>query len=133
MKWLAQISHHIRVFSSERRERKKMESRSGRWPAVRAEHLKTNPECEACGHTKNLQVHHMQPFHEKPELELEPTNLISLCMGPHECHIRIGHGGSFDHWNPNVRTDANLVRLHPERRPHIEQLAKQNRRVNAPE
>jgi hypothetical protein len=53
-----------------------------------------------------LQVHHVKPFHLLPELELDESNLISLCMGPNECHLFIGHGDSFRCYNPNVREDA---------------------------
>ena len=62
--------------------------------------------CIACGSEKHLQVHHIKPFHLHPELELEPSNLIVLCMDTNECHLKLGHGGSFKRENKNVLTDA---------------------------
>jgi hypothetical protein len=82
-------------------------TRSDKWPEVRAAHLKLFPNCTVCGGTKNIQVHHMQPFHLHPELELDPTNLITLCEDPgHNCHLTFGHLDSFQSWNPNVVADS---------------------------
>jgi 5-methylcytosine-specific restriction endonuclease McrA len=57
-----------------------------------------------------LQVHHIVPFSTAPDLELEPSNLITLCMGEFDCHLRLGHGGSFRHYNPLVVEDATEFR-----------------------
>jgi 5-methylcytosine-specific restriction endonuclease McrA len=87
--------------------------RSSHWPAVEHKHLKDHPTCEACGGNIHLQVHHRKPFHLFPELELEPTNLITLCMEqPKDCHIKLGHGGNFKAYNPNVDTDVAAVKAH---------------------
>lgn len=88
--------------------------RSPQWPAVRSAHLKLNPACAACGTLEFVEVHHVKSFHEHPELELEPSNLISLCRGAANHHFRIGHDPDFEgpikaNWtksNPNVRRDA---------------------------
>lgn len=80
--------------------------RSKRWRALERRHLRVEPFCQACGTTDNLQVHHIKPFHDFPALELDPENLITLCMSANECHLRIGHGGSFEYYNPNVRADC---------------------------
>lgn len=87
--------------------------RSPQWRSVRATYLKSHPDCAACGTTDDLEVHHIKPYHEHPELELEPSNLITLCR---EHHLRLGHlcttGKS--NWatcsNPNVREDAKAYR-----------------------
>jgi 5-methylcytosine-specific restriction protein A len=54
-------------------------------------------------------VHHIRPFHTHPELELEPSNLITLCesgrRGVH-CHLLFGHLGSFRRVNPMVHEDV---------------------------
>jgi 5-methylcytosine-specific restriction enzyme A len=76
--------------------------RSPRWAGVRRKHLRANPRCAACTSTRILQVHHIVPFSDRPELELEPTNLITLCMSKNECHLRIGHGDSYRCFNPSV-------------------------------
>lgn len=83
------------------------EPRSSHWPAVRKAHLEAEPRCVFCGSTADLQVHHIQPYHTHPELELEPSNLITLC-GPkgNNCHFLFGHLGGYERWNPDVRHDA---------------------------
>lgn len=83
--------------------------RSSAWPRVRDEHLKREPRCSVCGSTKKLEVHHVRPFFLAPELELDPTNLITLCESGRfgiNCHLAIGHRGSFKKANPQVHEDA---------------------------
>lgn len=87
--------------------------RSGSWPRVRAEHLLRVPACEACGSVKRVHVHHVKPFHQFPELELDSDNLMTLCPW---CHLHHGHDRDGFHgkayspdWgtvNTNVRRDA---------------------------
>lgn len=84
-------------------------ARSPRWPKVRLAHLSMFPQCEACGGTNDLQVHHVKAFHCDERLELDPSNLITLCTdGPCNlnCHFVIGHAGNTKTNNPNVREDA---------------------------
>ena len=90
--------------------------RSGDWPRVRADFVRLHPVCEACGTKKDLNVHHIVPFHLDSSLELDPKNLITLCR---EHHFRIGHDPDGPwlprkpNWydsNPNVRRDALAVR-----------------------
>ena len=92
------------------RERDKVRNRSSGWEAVRDAHLAASPACVACGGVHMLQVHHIVPFSTAPDLELEPSNLITLCMGEFDCHLRLGHGGSFRHYNPLVVEDATEFR-----------------------
>ena len=82
--------------------------RSSKWPKIRKSFLKINNFCAACGCTEYLEVHHIEPFHEKPELELDFQNLITLCdkPGKENCHLEIGHLGNFKNKNKNVRDDA---------------------------
>jgi len=82
--------------------------RSSHWPKVEHEFLELNPVCECCGSSKKLNVHHKKPFHLFPELELEPSNLITLCMDK-KCHILLGHGDNFKAYNPNVEEDVKKV------------------------
>jgi 5-methylcytosine-specific restriction endonuclease McrA len=57
----------------------------------------------ACGYKgKNLQVHHIKPFHLHPHLELDPQNLITLC----EHHLLLGHLDAWDSYNERIREDA---------------------------
>lgn len=82
--------------------------RSSKWASVRRRHLKTNPECALCGGTAKLNVHHIKPFHVYPELELEPTNLITLCEdkgGGVYCHLFFGHLGDYKSINVDILED----------------------------
>lgn len=91
--------------------------RSSKWPTVRARFIATrgNDRCAVCGSVDDLNVHHVVPFHDDPSLELEPTNLITLCR---EHHFHVGHDPDCDgperaNWsksNPNVRRDAERLR-----------------------
>jgi 5-methylcytosine-specific restriction endonuclease McrA len=84
--------------------------RSPKWPATQKRFLKKFPTCAACGGTEKLNVHHKQPFHLFPDLELDPKNLITLCMdGDKDCHIKLGHGDNFKAYNPNVVEDVAAV------------------------
>lgn len=69
-------------------------ARNPKWREVRAGYLANFPECACCGDKSNLNVHHIKPYHLFPELELDLTNLITLCEGgPINCHFIVGHGG----------------------------------------
>lgn len=74
--------------------------RSGKWSTVRKNHLKDHPSCAACGRSKKVEVHHIEPYHLNPSRELDPTNLITLCADP--CHIVFGHFMNFKSYNPDV-------------------------------
>ena len=74
------------------------ENRSPLWRKCRNNHLKKHPKCELCGGTDVLRVHHIQPFHIAPDLELEPDNLITLCERKKygiNCHFWYGHLGNW--------------------------------------
>lgn len=77
--------------------------RSGRWPALRDKFIRHNPYCAACGRTESLEAHHIVPFQEDRELELEPSNLLTLCR---TCHFVFGHLGDWASWNPEARQDS---------------------------
>lgn len=96
------ILRTARYLKSAVREKVKSTGRSPHWGSVRDEAIAAHGSCAACGSSRRLQVHHVMPFHLHPELELDPANLIVLCMDENECHLRIGHGGSFRCYNPDV-------------------------------
>lgn len=86
--------------------------RSPLWRTVRAKFICDGHDtCLVCGTKIDLNVHHVVPFHERPDLELDHSNLVTLCR---EHHFTIGHdpdgdgpiGPSWRHSNPNVRRDA---------------------------
>ena len=83
--------------------------RSRQWRTVRNEHLFMHPRCVVCGLATKVQVHHIVPFHLAPELELEPTNLLTLCENKKyglNCHLLIGHLGNYQRVNPAAWSDA---------------------------
>ena len=101
--------------------------RSDKWPTARKHWLAQQPTCEACGGTTLLQVHHVDPFADDPAKELDPTNLITVCMGKSECHLRIAHGDNFKYYNPNVRADAATVLADPSKFEAVAAKAMANR------
>lgn len=91
-------------------------ARSGQWPKVRKQHLSENPACAACGRSKNLEVHHIEPVHLNPDRELDPSNLITLCSDP--CHIVFGHFMDYKSWNINVVKDCSVYYNKCSLKPH---------------
>ena len=90
--------------------------RSPKWQSVRKEHLKKEPQCRACGKTKNLEVHHIVPVHMDPNRELDPSNLITLCS--EQCHIMFGHLMDFKSWNSSVVEDCKSIQNKIHSRPY---------------
>lgn len=88
------------------REIIKTATRSKGWRKVRNEHVKAHPICAACGRTDGLEVHHIEDFSTKPELELDPNNLITLCDKAMRCHLTFGHLGNWKSINPEVIKDS---------------------------
>jgi 5-methylcytosine-specific restriction enzyme A len=80
--------------------------RSPQWGKVRDMVLE-DATCAACGTGNGLEVHHIEPFHVRPDLELEPSNLIPLCK---HCHFVFGHLGCWRCHNPLVSMDASKHR-----------------------
>jgi hypothetical protein len=121
------FGHIVRVAKSLIHEAGKKVSRSDKWPTVEHHFKAANPTCAACGSNVRLQIHHQHPFHLHPELELDPANLISLCMGPNDCHILIGHGDNFKAYNPDVLADAAAAKADPTKLKAIQAAAKTKR------
>jgi 5-methylcytosine-specific restriction protein A len=86
--------------------------RSSHWEKVRDDFLAAHPfgpACAACGRTADLQVHHIKPYHEFPQLELDPNNLIVLCeIAGLNHHYLFGHLLDWHSWNSSVVLDAAL-------------------------
>ena len=78
--------------------------RSPKWQTIRKNHIKNNPYCIACGRDTKLEVHHKIPVHINPELELDPSNLVTLCSSP--CHLLFGHLMNFKSYNKMVTEDS---------------------------
>ena len=85
--------------------------RSDRWPEVRKSHLMREGWCRFCGGVKNLEVHHVWPFHLYPTMELDDSNLITLCeRSGRECHLHVGHNDDWQSFNVCVREQAKSPR-----------------------
>jgi len=86
--------------------------RSGSWGKVRKEFLRNNPICAVCGTRGSLlkpnEAHHLKDFSTYPELELEKSNLRTLCR-PH--HLLFGHLMYFKSINPNCLKDIKLWKI----------------------
>jgi hypothetical protein len=93
--------------------------RSTHWPTVEKHFRETHATCAACGGTERLNVHHIIPFHINAALELDLNNLITLCMGKLECHLKIGHLNDFHHVNQNVRDDCEKILANQSKRDEI--------------
>lgn len=100
------ITHAYNLLRSATRDIVVSSKRSSHWPKVEKDFLSKNPTCAICGSHDRLNVHHKKPFHLHPELELDETNLITLCMSNKECHLLIGHGDDFKAYNPNIESDV---------------------------
>jgi 5-methylcytosine-specific restriction enzyme A len=125
------IKHGINLIRHSLRDVGISAKRSGQWPTVEKHFLEEHPTCAACGGTERLNVHHIKPFHMFPELELDPNNLITLCMSAdREDHLQLGHLGNFKNYNPNIVKDAAEALAHPEKYDEIVKLAMKNRKIN---
>lgn len=100
-------------------------ARSPHWHIVERAVLVAHPHCAACAPAPlpvdptvrlGVQVHHIFPFHYaialgRPDLELDPRNLITLCEDEEERpaedhHLLLGHLDDFKSSNLSVVLDA---------------------------
>lgn len=91
----------------------KRTKRSSQWRKVRKKHLRKNSVCAVCLREKKIEVHHVIPFHVRPDLELDSDNLITLCEAKKygiNCHLLIGHLGNYRKVNRSCREDAKIWR-----------------------
>lgn len=76
------------------------------WPAFR-KHFLIGKRCAACGGVDFLELHHVLPFHDFPEKELDEGNVIPLCEKPsRNCHFVFGHALNWKGYVKTVRDDA---------------------------
>lgn len=76
------------------------------WPMFRYLILGKRPRCAYCGTTKKVELHHIEPYHEAPERELDPANVIPLCESISNCHLTQGHLGNYMQANPTIKNDC---------------------------
>ena len=69
------------------------------WRKTRSEFLKNQPLCQMCGITRELQVHHVYPWHLFIPLRFVHDNLVTLCQ---PCHFRFGHWQDWHRFNPEI-------------------------------
>jgi 5-methylcytosine-specific restriction enzyme A len=90
-----------------------MPKRHPDWPRIKRAHQAKFPRCWNCGLVHDCQVHHLLPFHLFPNLELDPTNLLTLgeSIG-RNCHLQVGHLGDWQDYNESLvlRFDVHLDR-----------------------
>jgi 5-methylcytosine-specific restriction endonuclease McrA len=82
--------------------------RSPQWPAVRRRWIKDHPNCCVCEIDRDLDVHHIEPFHVNPSRELDPSNFATCCT---RCHLLVGHLGRWDSWNREFLRIAREIRM----------------------
>lgn len=82
---------------------------SGRWKKLRSLIIKRDQGvCQRCLikygiiNSNNLQVHHIKPRIEYPELMFEESNLITLCK---TCNLQLGTSEKLD-FKPSIELDA---------------------------
>jgi len=64
--------------------------------------------CAVCGLTSKVETHHVIPFHVAPDLELDPSNLVTLCENKKygvTCHLLFGHRGRYSMVNTSIHSD----------------------------
>ena len=122
--------------------------RSPKWDEVEKAFRAKNPKCVACGENQQLNVHHMYPFHYvvlcgRPDLELDPRNLLTLCTREDlEHHLLLGHLDDFESYNPQVeefvqtykgqsasqiRNNAAWQKVRDGKPKHVEQMSQQDK------
>lgn len=121
------IRHGISLLHSAVRDVHAKKKRSSKWKSVRDDFLLKNNECAVCSSKTRLQVHHKLPFDDYPELELDINNLITLCMSMKECHLRIGHGGSYTKYSKNIDQYIEDIKLNKKTFEEIWKVAKLER------
>lgn len=83
-------------------------ARSPEWDEVERAFRAAHPRCAACDETAAVNVHHQFPFHYvvgcgRPDLELDPRNLVTLCTKPAcQHHLLLGHLDDWESYSPAV-------------------------------
>ena len=102
-------------------ERAKLQgaSRSPKWGEYKKNFAKTNPKlCAICGN-KKVQLHHIQSFATRPDLEMVESNTVWMCegLGTANHHLETAHLGSFLSLNENLPEDIKIWHNKVQNRP----------------
>jgi hypothetical protein len=80
--------------------------RAAGWPPLLHRLLVANPLCRGCGHNSET-GHHIKPYHEFPQFELVPENVVCVCVA---CHFVICHCNNWTYYVPTVLADLDWHR-----------------------
>lgn len=90
------------------------------WHGRRLPKAPPGTTCACCGGSLLVQPHVVNPYAVDA-----PQNVLWLCSGVAECHLRIGHGGDWRTWNPTVARHVAQLRRGPYLFPLVAQEAAQ--------
>ncbi len=125
------VEHVKQKFLHAQRDSQTGGKRSPHWKKVRKDFLKQHRTCVICGTKSGLQVHHKKPFHLYPELELDLTNLITVCMSfRRHCHLKIAHGGNFISYVPEINKLINISKGKAEKFDELVSYARNHRIIS---
>lgn len=107
-------NEYSKQYYEKNKERKK-QLNSKRWKKLRERIIKRDGGmCNRCWvelniiETQNLQVHHIKPRSEYPELMYDPDNLITVCK---TCNLALGTKGQLDWEIQTFNNDINEPKL----------------------
>ena len=69
-------------------------TKTKRWRLLRLEIIdRDGGRCTSCGSMRRLEVHHVKPVRDRPDLAYAPENLRTLCASCHTkiTRIEVGH------------------------------------------
>ena len=78
------------------------------WRKVHNKHISIESCCQMCDTTKELEVHHIVPWHLAPELRYDFKNLVTLCRA---CHFGFGHWRNWHGHNPEILVLCKFAQL----------------------
>jgi hypothetical protein len=81
---------------------------AGRWRQVSRAYRARHPRCALCHRDKNIEAHHIVPWHKSAELRYDDNNLISLCR---DDHFKFGHFNNWKLSNPGISALAAFVQV----------------------
>ena len=76
------------------------------WRQTRNEFIELQPRCQCCAREKNLQVHHVLPWHLFPSFRYDLNNLLTMCQA---CHLRLGHMNNWKKFNYRILTSVGCI------------------------
>jgi len=62
-------------------------------------------KCVLCGNISKLEMHHIEPWVERPELRFDAKNCVTLCKS---CHARVGNAHHKEEYKPVLQAYRNM-------------------------